>query len=91
MTPTIDVDVDDHWGVGPHSMYEHGPVLIFVPPGDRERERSEQEGLRFAACLDCGYVTDDVRRYSFVECDRSTNPINQTMRELIDDDGYPGD
>lgn len=92
MTYEIDIPVDDFWGIGPWpDAYDHGPVVLFVPPGESERPRSEKEGFRFAACLDCGYVTDDIRRFLHTECDRSTNQINQTMRELIEDDGFPGD
>jgi hypothetical protein len=74
VTPTIDVGVDRHYGVGPYTdVYDHGPVTVFVD--------DPEDGHLFAACLDCGYVADDIRRFAHEDCSRDANRINQTWRE----------
>jgi len=78
VTRSTDIVVDGHYGIGPYTdVYGHGPVTGFVEP--------DSEGWRFVACLDCGAVTDDIRRLIDVECDRSSNHIAQTWRERIGD------
>jgi hypothetical protein len=78
----IDIPVDEHYGVGPYTdVYDHGPVTIFVPPN--------QDGFLFAACLDCGYVTEDIRTFLHEDCSREHNKINQTWRERLDKKGFP--
>ena len=81
----LTIEADRYAAVGPVTdMYSHGPVTVMTF-GDGSRETEEF----MAVCLDCGYVASDARKLFHVECDRADNPINQTWRERLDDEGYP--
>lgn len=73
MTPSIDLDVDRHYGVGPYTgVYDHDTTVML----------SGDDGAAVVyACLECGYVTDDVRRFLHEDCSRDANPINATFGE----------
>lgn len=74
--------INQHVPVGPLTdMYGHGPVTILG--GGKEMDAV------LYACLDCGYITHDNRRFMYEDCERADNPINTTWRERLDDSGYP--
>lgn len=79
----MEMETDLHVGAGPvTNVYGHGPVTLVnrpKPNGDMEME--------FAVCLDCGYLSHDLRQFMFEDCDRPKNPINQTWRERLEEDG----
>lgn len=84
------IDVDTRYGIGPISdVYGHPTVTTFNQP--------DEEGLpdqQFLACLDCGYVTDDVRKFNHTDCTPffdpdNPSPINRSWRAAIREDGYP--
>lgn len=78
----VGIETRERYGIGPYpDMYGHGPVLVFTPPGER--------GAALFACLDCGYVAADNRLFLHTDCGREHNPINQTMRELVEKEGFP--
>lgn len=80
MTYSIKIECDTHYGVGPYSVDGHA-VSLHVPP--------DQDGFQFAVCLDCGYLTDDIRQYAARGCDPDANDIPETWRERIDAEGLP--
>lgn len=59
-------------------QYGHGPVLSIG-----------HEGVLWV-CLDCGHATLDNRTFAHVECDRGHNPINQTLRERLEQESPDG-
>lgn len=84
MEHETEVKVDVHKRVGPLcDMFGHGPVTVIQDLGD-------DEDTDLWVCQDCGYVTDDNRMFMHEECNRSDNEINQTWRERVEKDGYPG-
>ena len=80
------MEADMHAAVGPYmDVYGHGPVMIVND--DSEEDRT---GIDLAICTDCGYVAHDIRLLAHIDCERSKNPITQTLRERLADDGFPG-
>lgn len=74
----MDLDVDQHYGIGPYqNVYGHGPVTMVSDP-------VEHKALLYL-CLDCGYVTDDIRTLLHAECDLDENAINQSWRDYFDE------
>jgi hypothetical protein len=79
-----EITTNKHKTVGPYAnLHGHGPV-IFI---------QEIEGRKITetifTCLDCGYTSGDQRQFRFEDCKRENNSVNQTMRELIEEEGYP--
>lgn len=80
----IEMTVDENLAVGPYTdMYGHGPVISI-----QKREEQEIEECRWV-CLDCGYSCIDSRILLHEDCEREKNQVNQTMRELVEEEGYP--
>lgn len=77
------IDLDrGHHGIGPYpNVGRHGPLTLIT--------EDPKEGYDAIICLDCGYVTDDMRRFHVTDCERSKNRINQTWREYLDDEDFP--
>jgi len=87
-----EITIDTKKSVGPIAdMYGHGPV-IFIQEIVENRE-SLGHGPEIAEsiwiCLDCGYTCDDRRMFMHQECNREDNRANQTMREHLEENGYP--
>ena len=79
-----EITVNEHKSVGPYpNMYDHGPVL-FIQDWKKGHDTEE-----LWTCLDCGYTTNDNRAFLHVECERSCNHANQTMREFLAANDYP--
>lgn len=72
----VEIPVDAHYAVGPHEAYGHEMATIFTAP--------DEDGITFVACLDCGYVVDDIRLLAHEDCRRDSNPINTTWSEALD-------
>lgn len=74
-----------HNRVGPYTdIYDHGPVIV-MQDGD---PRDDGTNTLFV-CLDCGYTATDTRELLHPDCDREENRITQTLREHIEEDGFP--
>jgi hypothetical protein len=79
-----EITTNEYKSVGPYSdLHGHGPV-IFI-------QEYDGDGITESifTCLDCGYTTGDRRQLRFADCGRENNSVNQTMRELIEEEGYP--
>lgn len=77
----VEIATDEHKAVGPYTdVFGHGPVTVIAPDG--------RSGHELVVCLDCGYTADDLRMFSFEECNREDNPINMTWRERIEKRGF---
>lgn len=84
------IDIDRRYGIGPMAdVYGHPAVTTF--------NLEDDEGMpdqQLLACLDCGYVTNDVRKLQHNDCEpffspNNTAPINRSWRAAIREDGYP--
>lgn len=75
---------DGHYGVGPYTdVYGHGAVTVL-----NEEDDDGMPVTVLVVCLDCGYVTGDIRRLLHEDCDRAQNaPINPPWRERVADEG----
>lgn len=63
----------------------HGPVTII-----HEMSGMSDTVPPLYICLDCGFTTGERRQFQHTDCDRSLNPIEQTWREYLDDEPFPG-
>lgn len=76
----VELPSGEHMTVGPYSnVYSHGPVIFIA----------EEKAADLYACLDCGFVSEDVREFHYADCKRANNPVNESMRERVEDEGFP--
>lgn len=80
-----EIEVNRHLPVGPYTdVYGHMAVTLIGPsPADDDDSGS------LVVCLDCGYVTDDIRQLAHEDCEPERNGITQSWRERIEADGFP--
>lgn len=79
-----EITTDKHKSVAPYTnIYGHGPVIFIQEYEDREIVES------IFTCFDCGYTSTDQKGFVYENCERENNRVNQTMRELIEENEYP--
>lgn len=80
------IEIDKRYAVGPLAdIGDHGPVTTMADYDDEGDVR-----INLLVCLDCGWISDDNRTFHHTDCDRDEHRINQTWRERLDEDGFPG-
>lgn len=69
----MNIETDKHYAIGPQmQMGDHGGMMVM-------HDEDADHVLYF--CTNCGYVTDDARRFIVRPCDREDNPIPVTLLE----------